>query len=132
MAWLNHTKGGGGNKSKIGSNAEDAIGIDDESNANTSSSDATQRPHLIVVPASVLSNWLNEFKKFAPHMAVVKYHGSLAEREEIQDRLRACLHGEGKKRRFGNGGGDGGGCPEPLDVVLTTFSYFSSEKGDDR
>ncbi len=54
---------------------------------------------------------------------MVKYHGSLAEREEIRERLRASLPNT-KNRRFLN--------TKPLDVVLTTFSYFSSEKSEDR
>lgn len=32
----------------------------------------TERPHLIVVPASVLSNWKREFEKFCPDFKVVK------------------------------------------------------------
>lgn len=30
------------------------------------------RPHLIIVPASVLNNWMNEFEKFCPDMTVGK------------------------------------------------------------
>jgi SNF2 family DNA or RNA helicase len=30
------------------------------------------RPHIIIVPASVLSNWEREFKTFCPTMAVMK------------------------------------------------------------
>ena len=90
LAWLNHQK-----KAK---------------------SDGSQRPHLIVVPASVLSNWMVEFKKFAPHMIVVKYHGSQSERDEIRDDM---------DRKFVRGN-------DRLDAVMTTFSYFSSDsnKGD--
>jgi len=78
-------------------------------------------PHLIVVPASVLDNWLNEFTKFCPSMVVVKYHGSQKERRYLQDRLLRTRKPKspGQKRL-------------KLDVVLTTFSYFSSERGDDR
>ena len=76
------------------------------------------RPHLIVVPASVITNWMNEFQKFCPDMVVVKYHGSQDERQEIQSRLRKSFRTSRKQ--------------EPLDVVLTTFSYFSSEVADDR
>jgi hypothetical protein len=90
LAWLNHQK----------------INMDE----------GPQRPHLIVVPASVLSNWMVEFKKFAPHMVAVKYHGTQAERDEIREEM---------DRKFVRG-------IDRLDIVLTTFSYFSSDsnRGD--
>ena len=72
-------------------------------------------PHIIIVPASVLSNWMRELTKFCPSMNVVKYHGSLAEREDLKQDMRANYLGKGG-----------------LDIVLTTFSYFSKEKSDDR
>jgi len=78
-------------------------------------------PHIIIVPASVLSNWQREFTKFSPSMKVVKYHGSMQEREELQQEMNAkYLSKKGRKAK------------EQLDVVLTTFSYFSKEKSDDR
>ena len=80
----------------------------------------TSKPHLIVCPASVTENWAIEFEKFAPHLNVVKYHGSMAEREEIQDYLRQFL--SGKARRRG----------ESLDVILAPLTYFQKEKSDDR
>jgi len=40
-------------------------------------------PHLIVVPKSTLSNWMNEFKRWAPTLNVVKFHGTKEEREEL-------------------------------------------------
>ncbi|WBW70853.1 SMARCAD1 family ATPase Fft1 [Schizosaccharomyces osmophilus] len=39
-------------------------------------------PHLIVVPASTLENWLREFAKFCPSLRVEEYSGSQAERIE--------------------------------------------------
>jgi len=76
-------------------------------------------PHLIIVPASVLANWERELHLFCPQMVVVKYHGTVDERAETKDRLRMLL-----KDKVGD--------LERLDVVLTTYSYFSSEKSDDR
>lgn len=97
-----------------------------DSNSNGENNDAEcvdvtprkRRPHLIVVPASVLSNWMNEFKKFAPEMVVAKYHGNQAEREEIRCELDPYTWDDHRDK--------------PLDAVLTTFSYFSSDsnKGD--
>lgn len=41
--------------------------------------------HLIIVPASVLANWENEFARFAPHVRVVRYHGSTQDRAALRD-----------------------------------------------
>ncbi|KAL9936051.1 hypothetical protein V8E36_004893 [Tilletia maclaganii] len=45
-------------------------------------------PHLVVVPSSVLENWMREFRTFAPDLVVVKYYGSQREREELRMDLR--------------------------------------------
>ncbi len=42
-------------------------------------------PHLIVVPLSVMSAWMAEFKRWSPGMRVVRYHGPLAERRRLQN-----------------------------------------------
>ncbi len=39
--------------------------------------------HLVVVPKSTLSNWMAEFKRWAPTINVVKFHGSKDEREAM-------------------------------------------------
>jgi hypothetical protein len=124
LAWLRyHNRSAKGNPPIISLDADSA----DDANAvsladSPASSSARPRPHIIIVPASVLSNWEREFEKFCPDMNIIKYHGSMAEREDIKDTMRKYLW----KR-------DGGPVAHsPLDVVLTTFSYFSSEKTDDR
>lgn len=40
-------------------------------------------PHLIVVPKSTLSNWMNEIARWAPNLKAVIFHGDKAAREEI-------------------------------------------------
>ncbi|KAF9351962.1 hypothetical protein BGX26_010124 [Mortierella sp. AD094] len=46
-----------------------------------------QGPFLIIVPSSVLDNWLREFENFCPQIDVRSYYGSQAEREEIRHQL---------------------------------------------
>jgi SWI/SNF-related matrix-associated actin-dependent regulator of chromatin subfamily A member 5 len=31
-------------------------------------------PHLVIVPMSTLSNWMEEFKKWCPVLRVVRFH----------------------------------------------------------
>jgi len=72
-----------------------------------------KRPHLIVVPASTLSNWLNEMKRFCPALSVVNYHGSQAERSEMRRYLRRHA--------------------DDVDVIFSTYTIFERESGaDDR
>jgi SWI/SNF-related matrix-associated actin-dependent regulator of chromatin subfamily A member 5 len=40
-------------------------------------------PHLIVVPKSTLSNWMNELARWAPTLTAVKFHGDRETREDI-------------------------------------------------
>jgi SNF2 family DNA or RNA helicase len=102
----------------------------DNSDADTKSSprsiiDDGHRPHIVIVPASVLTNWMREFEKFCPTMNVIKYHGSMSERQDIKNQLRAYLPKTRGALKYGT-------TQKRLDVVVTTYSYFSSEKSDDR
>jgi SWI/SNF-related matrix-associated actin-dependent regulator of chromatin subfamily A member 5 len=40
-------------------------------------------PHLIIVPKSTLSNWMNELARWAPNLTAVKFHGTKDERLDI-------------------------------------------------
>ncbi|XP_050435518.1 SWI/SNF-related matrix-associated actin-dependent regulator of chromatin subfamily A containing DEAD/H box 1 homolog [Adelges cooleyi] len=60
-------------------------------------------PQLIVVPASTLDNWYQEFERWCPSLKVEKYHGSMDERR--------YLRSEWIKYGFGD-----------IDVILTTYS----------
>lgn len=84
------------------------------------SSPLTRLPHLVVVPASVVANWEREFKTFAPNLHIVRYHGTMDERQELQRILRPYL----PKHRDPN--------IPMVDVVLTSITYFQKESGDDR
>jgi len=44
-------------------------------------------PFLVVAPLSTVPNWVNEFKRFAPKVPCVLYHGSQAEREKLRQNL---------------------------------------------
>ena len=110
----------------IGEDSDDEHNDHDEEVATDKRRQASRsvsgNPHIVIVPASVLSNWEREIEKFCPSLKVVKYHGSMQEREDLRDEMRTKYlpSKSGKKAR------------EKLDVVLTTFSYFSKEKSEDR
>ncbi len=78
---------------------------------------ASQAPHrqqkrdalpvnLLIVPASLIGNWKQEFERFAPTLRVVYAHRSEISAEELAD-LEAQPH-----RRL-----------QDVDVMLTTYSY---------
>ncbi|XP_076025346.1 lymphoid-specific helicase [Genypterus blacodes] len=45
-------------------------------------------PFLVVAPLSTLSNWISEFKRFTPDVAVLLYHGPQAERAKLLKQMR--------------------------------------------
>lgn len=63
-------------------------------------------PHLIVVPLTLLSNWLIELKKFCPFFNVIKFYGNKKERERIKnEELNNLILGRGKNSsKYGTGG----------------------------
>lgn len=42
-----------------------------------------QGPHLIVVPKSTLSNWMNELKRWCPSLRAIRFHGNKEDREAL-------------------------------------------------
>jgi SWI/SNF-related matrix-associated actin-dependent regulator 1 of chromatin subfamily A len=65
-------------------------------------------PHLIVVPGSTLENWLREFKRFSPDMAVEPYYGSQNSRMEHQEIILDTI--------------------KSIDVIVTTYDLAFKPK----
>ena len=61
-------------------------------------------PHLIVVPLSVLFNWIAEFKRWCPSIKVLRFHSNDAHE---QARLKTLMN--------------------DTEVVVTTYSLLKSE-----
>lgn len=68
------------------------------------------RPFLVVCPLSVLSSWMNEAKKWAPELNVVRFHGPVKEREKLKQDYRSR------------------GSNVNVDVLVTTYETFVSEQ----
>lgn len=65
-------------------------------------------PYLIVAPLSTISNWTSEFAKWSPHLKVIIYKGSPAERKSI------ALQMKSDKDKF--------------NVIITTYEYIMKDK----
>lgn len=68
-------------------------------------------PHLVVVPASTLENWLREFSVFCPQLQVMPYYASQSERPGVQAQILDSL--------------------ETLNVIVTTYT-LARTKDDNR
>jgi ATP-dependent helicase STH1/SNF2 len=64
-------------------------------------------PFLVVVPLSTLSNWVNEFAKWAPDVIVVTYKGNPQTRKDIY--THEMEHGQ-------------------FNVVITTYEFIMKDK----
>lgn len=70
-------------------------------------------PHLVMVPKSTLSNWMNEFKRWCPELRTVRFHGSKDERSVlVDDVLQPNIAHERRS----------------WDVVITTYEIVNMEK----
>lgn len=67
--------------------------------------ESLQRPDIVICPRSVLENWRDEFKRFAPKLLVQIYTGDKIARQSLQENLtpRDSLSGY------------------PFDVLITTY-----------
>ncbi len=64
-------------------------------------------PHLVVVPLSVLSNWIAEIERFCPSFRAVRFHGPKDERMRIKEEELNDIN--------------------EFDIVVTTFEMLVSE-----
>jgi SWI/SNF-related matrix-associated actin-dependent regulator 1 of chromatin subfamily A len=67
-------------------------------------------PHLIVVPASTLENWLRELTRFCPSLKVEPYYGSQRERADFRDAFELK--------------------PSAYNVMVTTYQLAAGAKED--
>lgn len=92
-----------------------------------------QGPHLIVVPKSTLSNWMNELKRWCPSLRVIRFHGHKEEREALVAEYftnEAAAH-DGRRPtkqvrnpETGEWQDDNSNNPRAWDVCVTTVSVF--------
>lgn len=70
-------------------------------------------PHLIMVPKSTLSNWMNELSRWCPSLRAARYHGTKEERDAfVKNVLKpAKLHSE-----------------REWDVLVTTYEVVNLER----
>ena len=77
---------------------------------------------IVVVPTSVIYNWMDEFEKFAPSIRVGLVHGSKSKRDKV---LRDFKRGLGIKVEEGNLKEKS---YEKYDVLLTTYGTLKNDE----
>nr|WP_270558502.1 DEAD/DEAH box helicase [Clostridium perfringens] len=77
---------------------------------------------IVVVPTSVIYNWMDEFEKFAPSIKIGLVHGSKSKRDKV---LRDFKRGLGIKVEEGNLKEKS---YEKYDVLLTTYGTLKNDE----
>eukprot|EP00567_Pseudictyota_dubia_P012407 CAMPEP_0197443846 /NCGR_PEP_ID=MMETSP1175-20131217/9482_1 /TAXON_ID=1003142 /ORGANISM="Triceratium dubium, Strain CCMP147" /LENGTH=1531 /DNA_ID=CAMNT_0042974537 /DNA_START=443 /DNA_END=5038 /DNA_ORIENTATION=+ len=96
-----------------------------------------QGPHLICVPKSTLSNWMNELNRWCPSLRAIRFHGSKEDREAIIREYftnEAASH-DGKRppnqirnEDTGDMEDDNSENPRAWDVCVTTYEVCNTER----
>jgi SWI/SNF-related matrix-associated actin-dependent regulator of chromatin subfamily A member 5 len=96
-----------------------------------------QGPHLVCVPKSTLSNWMNELKRWCPTLRAIKFHGSKDERAELIYNYfnnEAAAHDgrrpatQIKDPETGEMVDDNSNNPRAWDVCVTTYEVCNTEQ----
>lgn len=96
-----------------------------------------QGPHLICVPKSTLSNWMNELARWCPSLRAIKFHGTKEERNEIIQtyftNAAAAHHGNRpsdrvRNQQTGQWEDDNSNNPRQFDVCVTTYEVCNTER----
>ncbi len=95
-----------------------------------------QGPHLICVPKSTLSNWMNELARWCPSLRAIRFHGSREDREYMIEEYfhaKAASH-DGKRPdkqimdEHGQLIDDNSDNPRQWDVCVTTYEMCNTER----
>ena len=95
-----------------------------------------QGPHLICVPKSTLSNWMNELKRWCPSLRAIRFHGAREDREYMIEEYfhaKAASH-DGKRPdkqimdEHGQLIDDNSDNPRQWDVCVTTYEMCNTER----
>ncbi|CAB9513014.1 ISWI chromatin-remodeling complex ATPase ISW2 [Seminavis robusta] len=95
-----------------------------------------QGPHIICVPKSTLSNWMNELNRWCPALRAIKFHGSKEDREYMIENdfsQEAAAHdGKRPQKQVMNEKGelidDNSDNPRTWDVCVTTYEMCNTER----
>lgn len=71
-------------------------------------------PYLIIAPLSTIPNWISEFERFAPNLAVVLFHGKPEDREAAMRKIKV-------KHRVTD-------TYSTFPIVITTYEYIIRER----